>query len=281
MRPIGFARTALLISVAAAQPTFAQSISFGRPWTNAEACADNADMLARAPGDTLARKLRLSFEGRWRRFPGTDAQLEAAFLRENRCMLHTVAPDKCPGLQKTVNAMEVGDTLGARLLMLFPEETADMRAKYAEVFFKTFCPSLTLQSAATSPGKPSSTVSSPIIYVSVDMATDADGFVSPALVGMRETTKHFTAALFKRRTKAPFLAARDKATADLVISLLGREAPDDDIRVVRARVFIGEHAFDFDGLDDDGEWKVAAERAAAEVIDWVVENHARIVQGRK
>jgi hypothetical protein len=247
----------------------AQTISFGEASTAAERCAEVADNLKNAAGKTLALKLRLRYE-RWRRYSGTDAQLEATFLSENTCLAHSIEPAGCPELQKLVNDTKPGDTLGAKLRILFPAETTDMRDRYAEMFVKSYCPALTGPS----------TKASTEIYVFVEGPVDVDGFVPPEMMGVLESVKDLTNALFKRGAKQHILRAPTKARADLVVSVTGREA-DGDNRIVRARVVVQEHTFDFEGTHGDEEWDTAASRAANKIVEWIGENRGRIVEGRK
>jgi hypothetical protein len=114
----------------------------------------------------------------------------------------------------------------------------------------------------------------------VDVPVDPSGFVSPAMVGVRENAREVTAALLKRRGKAERLVqAINKDVADVVVTIIGREMISDR-RVVHVRVAVQGKTFEIEGASED-DWDGAASEAGARTADWITENRERIAQGRR
>jgi hypothetical protein len=254
-------------------PARAQSVSFSemRP---AEVCADTARRLAAIPGDHLARKLR-QLDSRWFHDSRTDEAIEATFLSQNRCMTYAFERAKCPQLQAMVNDT-VGDTLGARLKLIWPTQTKDMRDQYAEMFVRTFCPDLKGPRE-----KPAAIATDEPIFLLVDLPTTTTtyGFVSPTIVGLADARKELIAKLFKSRRKPAIAVAWNKAVADVVVSVLDRQTSG-DYRTVRAQVLVRGKTFDFEASVDDGNFETAADSLATQIVEWIAENQGRIIQGR-
>jgi hypothetical protein len=100
------------------------------------------------------------------------------------------------------------------------------------------------------------------------------------MMGIREGVKDLTSAFFKRGERFHVLQTRNRATADVVVEVTGREA-DGDKRTVHTKASVQDHAFDFEGVNGDGECDTAAGRAAQQIVEWIDENRARIVAARK
>jgi hypothetical protein len=52
------------------------------------------------------------------------------------CFAHRIEADKFPDVHQLVNDTTVGDTLSAKLHVIFPAEATDMRDRYVEMYMK-------------------------------------------------------------------------------------------------------------------------------------------------
>ena len=138
----------VVVVLACGFPCFATAqVSFGYPFTAAEACVDDAVQLGdirKLSPRQIGTKARTTVPG-WRLFKGTDDELGKEFIAKHPCMWKAVPPERCPDIQKMVDATTVGDSLGAKLHILFPDHTPDMRDKYAERLIQMYCPALKLR----------------------------------------------------------------------------------------------------------------------------------------
>jgi hypothetical protein len=137
---------AVLIAAAGSAPGAATSlhaqITFGQTFTVAEKCADNSELLGPIDGiraGALGLRVRARIPG-YRLSKRSNDEIAAQFLRQNPCVLKSIRSDQCPDVQKLIDDTTVDATVGAKLKIIFPDETADMRERYAEKFVRVFCP---------------------------------------------------------------------------------------------------------------------------------------------
>jgi hypothetical protein len=144
---------ALVLACGLPRVATAQAVSFGYPATPAESCIDDVVLLADISNlavPLLANNMRTRVPG-WALFKGSSEQLVKDFIAQHPCMWKTIPPERCPDIQQMVDATNAGDSLGAKLRILFPEQTVDTRDKYAERLIKLYCPVLKLRQTPASP----------------------------------------------------------------------------------------------------------------------------------
>jgi hypothetical protein len=240
--------------------------------TPQEACADTARRLVPIKGKTFAIRVKV-LEPSYRLSARSDEEIAAQFVARYPCLLYTIPAESCPYLQRTVNDT-VGNSLGARLKLIFPTQTEGMRDQYAEMFIRTFCPDL------KGPAVQMTVASSIPITVFVESPPTSDGFVPPALVGMGAIVKELSAGLVKTRRKASTIVqAINKDAADVVVSVTSRDASGNH-RIVRGQVLVRGTSFEFEASSDDADYATATDALATQMVEWITENHSRIVESR-
>jgi len=263
----------IVVGMCTSSIAHAQSVGLSySSMTVGEMCADNARRLVSIKGKTFAIRLKV-LDPSLRQSARSDEEIVSRFLAGNRCLTYSIPVDRCPDVQKEVNET-VGDTLGARLKVIFPMPTEGMRAQYAEMYLRTFCPDL--RGPAVQPIVDSSIP----IELFVEVPPASEGFVPPAMVGMGAIVKELTAELLKSRRRAStIIQARNKDAADVVVSVTSRDASGNH-RIVRGRVVVRENSFEFEASSDDGDYATAADTLATQIVEWITENHTRIVESR-